>query len=176
MTKKSDQILQKSQTENKKRINIEHKRAEAGAENVENSKKTYGRDDVNEMAKLWQQETSIAIDETNQRRQLYNLIRKYGPDGTRAIIKRVGAMRKAKDRYAPSIMKPGDLTGKFSKLDKLIAWEERQQLTQPKLATAPKWYFDKPPVYEEISEDERAEVAEQFKEARKRLKFLQNNS
>lgn len=176
MTKKSDQTLLKSQTENKYRINIEHtKRDESAAQGVENSEKQErGRKDINELIDLWEVETKITIKgDQNQRRQIYNLTRKYGVEGTQLLIKRVGKMKQACDRYAPSIMKPSDLVGKYSKLDRMLAWEERQRFA-PKQPTPPRitpTKFED----EEISDEERARISAQIKAAREKLGFSHNN-
>lgn len=164
MTKKSYQTLQKSQTENKERINKTLKRDESVAE--------HGREDINELIELWEHETEIAIKgEANQRRQLYNLIKKHGLDGTKAIIRRVGKMRQAHDRYAPSILKPSDLVGKYSKLDRLLAWEEREKYKKPTPTPTLAFYRRMTPKQIEISDEERAEGMQKFKEAREKLGF-----
>ena len=162
--------------ENKYRINIEHtKRDESAAHGVENSdKQERGRKDINELVELWEAETKITIKgDQNQRRQIYNLTRKYGVEGTQLLIKRVGKMKQACDRYAPSIMKPSDLVGKYSKLDRMLAWEERQRFT-PKQPTPPRitpTKFED----EEISDEERARISAQIKAAREKLGFSRNN-
>lgn len=162
--------------ENKYRINIEHtKRADSDAQSVENSEKTErGRKDINELVDLWEAETNVAIKgDQNQRRQIYNLTRKYGAEGTRGLIQRVGKMKRACDRYAPSIMKPSDLVGKYSKLDRMLAWEERQRFT-PKQPTPPRIT---PTKFEEheISDEERARISAQIKAAREKLGFSRNS-
>ena len=162
--------------ENKYRINIEHtKRDESAAQGVENSEKQErGRKDINELIELWEAETKITIKgDQNQRRQIYNLTRKYGVEGTQKLIKRVGKMKQACDRYAPSIMKPSDLVGKYSKLDRMLAWEERQRFA-PKQPTPPRitpTKFED----EEISDEERARISAQIKAAREKLGFSHNN-
>lgn len=131
----------------------------------------YGREDINEIIDLWESETGITIKgDANQRRQVYNLIRKHGHEATKALVRRVGAMRRVHDQFAPQILKPGDLTGKYSKLERLEAWESRHQDQQPQVVIIPKLY--QPAPEREISDEERAEVSQRFKEARKTLPFL----
>lgn len=162
MTEKSDQTGQKGQTENKYRIKKEYKGDESPS---------YGREDINEIIDLWESETGITIKgDANQRRQVYNLIRKHGHEATKALVRRVGAMRRVHDQFAPQILKPGDLTGKYSKLERLEAWESRHQDQQPQVVMMPKLY--QPAPEREISDEERAEVSQRFKEARKTLPFL----
>ena len=161
--------------ENKYRINIEQtKRAESDAQGVENSEKIErGRKDINELVDLWEAETKITIKgDQNQRRQIYNLTRKYGTEGTQKLIKRVGKMKRACDRYAPSIMKPSDLVGKYSKLDRMLAWEERQRFApkQPTPARLEPTKFEE----HEISDEERERISAQIKAAREKLGFSRN--
>lgn len=187
MTKMSDQTYQKCQTENKERIKKEHK----GDENVaddekEANKQEYGREDINGLIELWEAETGISIKgQQNQRRQLYNLVRKYGLEGTQKLIERVGAAIRSGDRFAPQIATPSDLTGKYSKLPKLEMWEKRNEIARP-FGQGSGYQDDRPtpsylsggiPDYNGAfivkSDEERAKVSKMFKEARKTLPFLQ---
>lgn len=161
---------------------------ESAADGVENPKKQeYGREDINELVDLWQAETGIDIKgQQNQRRQLYNLLRKYGSDGTKALIRRVGNAIRSGDRFAPQIATPSDLTGKYSKLAKLDMWETRKQLARPfGQGSAPQ--DDRPtpeylrggiPDYNgafiPVSDEEHEKVSQMFKEARKTLPFMKN--
>lgn len=91
-------------------------------------KKSFGREDINRLVDLWQDETGISIKgQQNQRRQLYNLTRKYGLDKTKRIIEQVGKATRSGDKYAPIIATPSDLTGRFEKLSKLIMWHNRNK-------------------------------------------------
>ena len=173
--------------ENKERIKREYKGDEFVAEGVENSKKTeYGREDINELVELWQAETGIDIKgQQNQRRQLYNLLRKYGADGTKALVRRVGNAIRSGDRFAPQIATPSDLTGKYSKLAKLNMWETRNATARPfGQGSAPQDEqplpsylaingFENWPPEPEYSDEEHARVCQMFKDARKTLPFLQ---
>lgn len=175
MTKKSDQTCQKSQTENKYRINKEYKGDETVADE---SPKQYGREDINEIVDLWESETGISIKgQQNQRRQVYNLIRRHGYEATKALVLLVGESRRVHDQFAPQIATPSDLTGKYSKLERLRLWDERrkdgrtngsqQTAIMPPTFNAEEWDRKY-----QISDQERAEVSQRFKEARKTLPFL----
>lgn len=176
-------------TENKEKNKEKNKKGdESAAEGVENSKKQeYGREDINELVDLWQSETGIDIKgQQNQRRQLYNLLRKYGADGTKALIRRVGDATRSGDRFAPQIATPSDLTGKYSKLAKLDMWETRKRIARPfGQGSAPQ--DDRPtpeylrggiPDYNgafiPVSDEEHEKVSQMFKEARKTLPFMKN--
>lgn len=175
--------------ENKEKNKEKNKKGdESVADGVENSKKQeYGREDINDLVELWQAETGIDIKgQQNQRRQLYNLIRKYGSDGTKALVRRVGDAIRSGDRFAPQIATPSDLTGKYSKLAKLDMWEARRQNERP-LGQGSAPQDDRPipeylrggiPDYNgafiPVSDEEHARVSQMFKEARKTLPFLKN--
>lgn len=170
--KLADQTSQKWRTEIKEEI----KEKIIGDESVADEPKSYGREDINEIIDLWESETGITIKgDANQRRQVYNLIRKHGHEATKALVRRVGAMRRVNDQFAPQILTPADLTGKYSKLSRLEAWENRHQEQHPQVVIIPKRFdndeYDRK--YGRISDEERAEVSQRFKEARKTLPFLQ---
>ena len=155
--------------ENKERIKKEQINRDG------DKKEEYGRSDLNELVSLWKTQVGVDISkEPNQRRQLYNLVRKNKADGTKALIERVARMRKENDQYAPLILKPSDLTGKFSKLEKLIAWEERYRQKHPAPTITLAAMRNKPPKEDSISDEERAEVSRRFKEAREKLGFLKS--
>ena len=184
LTKKSGQALRKSQTYNK---DINKDKVFIGDDNVaggvENSKKEYGRADVNELTELWESETGISIKgQQNERRQLYNLIRKYGLEATRTLVRRVGATRRSRDRFAPQIAVPSDLTGKYSKLPRMQMWEERNQVSRPfgqsgavtpapPMATASikQGIPDYNGAWAELPDEEYAKVSKMIKEARNKL-------
>lgn len=175
LPKMSDQIAPKCQTENKYRINIESK-----GETPSEEKKDFGRADVNELVALWEKETGINIKgQQNQRRQLYNLVRKYGFDATKTLIKRVGVATNSPDRFAPQIATPSDLTGKYSKLPKLELWENRAKYARPFGTPAPsmatmnlkKGIPDYNGAWTDQTEDEHDKVSQMMQEARKKLQF-----
>lgn len=154
------------------------------AEGVENSKKEYGRADVNELAELWESETGISIKgQQNERRQLYNLLRKYGYEATKTLVRRVGATKRSRDRYAPQIAVPSDLTGKYSKLPRMQMWEERNQASRPfgqsgaipapaiAVAALKQGIPDYNGAWAEQSDEEFEKVSEMMKKARNKLNF-----
>lgn len=154
------------------------------AEGVENSKKEYGRADVNELAELWESETGISIKgQQNERRQLYNLLRKYGYEATKTLVRRVGATKRSRDRYAPQIAVPSDLTGKYSKLPRMQMWEERNQTSRssgqngaipaPAIAVAAlkQGIPDYNGAWAEQSDEEFEKVSDMMKKARNKLNF-----
>lgn len=142
-------------------------RGENVAEPVGNS---FGREDINELAELWEHETGVSIKgQQNQRRQLYNLTRKYGLDKTRGIIKLTGRAAKSQDRYAPIIATPSELTGRFEKLSKLRLWYMRNKTTQPTnttVAAIKREGADYNGAWDDPGDAERARVREMFKQAR----------
>lgn len=174
----ANQTSQIWRTENKVYIKENNTSAPSASETVEKSEE-YGRKDINELARLWESETGISvIKDQKERRQLYNLIRKYGSEATIALIRRVGAMRRENDRFAPNIATPSQLNGKYGKLHQLEAWEQRQkQAAGGPIPTPPPAYARNRGseqvdyAWEEISDEERAEGLRILAEARKRLGF-----
>ena len=116
-----------------------------------------------------------------QRRYAYNLIRKYGAEGAQELVERVAAMKRKNDRFAPNIAKLSDLMGKYSKLDKLEAWEQRQQAeskpNEPQY-TPPPAYFRTPDLsdygdaWREVPDEEHARISQQIKDARAKMPFF----
>ena len=108
--------------ENKYRINIEKKGDE----------QKFGREDINELEALWESETGITIKgQKQQRYALANLIKSRGYEATKALVRLVGDTRRSNDRFAPQIATPRELCGKYSKLERLLLWQERQKLAKP---------------------------------------------
>lgn len=151
----------------------------------EKETEAFGRDDINELADLWESETGIAIKkDKNERRQLYNLIRKHGRERMIALVKALGDIKRNGDRFAPQIATPRELTGKYSKLPRLELWLERKNASRQfgdnsKTIPAPSNAMPSREIpryggaFDEISETEREAVSAAFKEARKKLPFMQ---
>lgn len=146
---------------------------------------SYGRDDINEIVDLWEQETGTSIKgDKNERRQVYNLIRKHGAERTKALVRAVGDIRRNGDRFAPQIATPRELTGKYSKLGRLEMWMERKSISRPfgtqekPLTPCPDYAL--PPrdlpayggAFEVQSDEEREKVARMMAEKRKTLPFM----
>lgn len=154
-------------TENKERIKKEYI-------NDQKTKTEYGRADINELVDLWEKETGIDIKgQQHQRRQLYNLLKKYGSDATKTLVMRVGVASRSHDRFAPQIALPSDLMGKYGKLAKLQMWENRNKLARPFGSPAPLPVPTGIPDYngawDEQTDKEQAKVSEMMKQARKKL-------
>lgn len=179
VTSKSHQVRLKSNIENK----VENK-----DENIINapsadddSSKEYGRADINELIRSWSEQVHDIQGDKTQRRYAYNLIRKYGAEGAQELVERVSAMKRKNDRFAPNIAKLSDLMGKYSKLDKLEAWEQRQEAeskpNEPQY-TPPPAYFRTPDLsdygdaWREVPDEEHERISQQIKDARARMPFF----
>ena len=145
--------------------------------------KSFGREDINALADLWQQETGFDIKgEQAQRRQLYNLVRKYGMEKTRRVIQLAGRAVKSNDRFAPSVTKPAELVGKYEKLSKLIMWQNRNNVARqfgnskivpaPVMATASikRVVPDYGGAFDVQSDEEREKVREIMRKTKERIK------
>ena len=87
----------------------------------------YGNAEINKLLDLWQEQTGFSHHGTKaERYAINNLLRKNGYEAAEALIRRVGAARRSDDQFAPQIAKPSQLQGKYSKLEALTMWEERQ--------------------------------------------------
>ena len=190
MTKMSGLTLLKCKTENKERINREYIIKDyIGDENIaecadETKKEEFGRADINELADLWEQETGFSIKgNKKERNQLYNLLRKYGSDATKTLVMRVGVVRRSDDQFKPQSASPSDLTGKYSKLNKLVMWEERQKVKsraeeqELKEHPMPSYLRGGTPDYNgafiPVSDEEHEKVSQMFKDFRETAPFLQ---
>ena len=103
----------------------------------EEQPKSYGKAEINELLELWLEETGFDHKSAKaERYAINNLLRKNGYEATKALIRRVGRARRSDSQFAPQIAKPSQLQGKYSKLEALVIWEERQsQAEKPKTAT-----------------------------------------
>ena len=179
ITSKSHQVRRKSHTENKIENKVENIINAPSAD--DDSSKEYGRADINELIRTWSEQVHDIQGDKTQRRYAYNLIRKYGAEGAQELVERVAAMKRKNDRFAPNIAKLSDLMGKYSKLDKLEAWEQRQQAeskpNEPQY-TPPPAYFRTPDLsdygdaWREVPDEEHARISQQIKDARARMPFF----
>ena len=137
--------------------------------------------DINELIRNWSEQIHDIQGDKTQRRYAYNLIRKYGAEGAQELVERVAAMKRKNDRFAPNIAKLSDLMGKYSKLDKLEAWEQRQQAesrpNEPQY-TPPPAYFRTPDLsdygdaWREVPDEEHERISQQIKDARAKMPFF----
>ena len=133
-------------TENKERLNGEEslslkdksfKEAQAPTDESEieplneEQPKSYGKAEINDLLELWLEETGFDHKSAKaERYAINNLLRKNGYEATKALIRRVGRARRSDSQFAPQIAKPSQLQGKYSKLEALVIWEEREAKKQ----------------------------------------------
>ena len=149
----------------------------------EESQKRYGNAEVNEILDEWEEATGFSWHSTRQERFATNtLLRKYGSEATRALVRRVKVARRSDDQFAPQIAKPSQLLGKYEKLTALQLWEERQGKVEAKEveAHAPAFipeYMRPPepqPEWRDVrpsTPEEKAEVHRKAMEIRAKLPF-----
>ena len=88
--------------------------------------KRYGKAEINEILDEWEAATDFQWHGVRQERFAVNtLLRKFGPEATKALVRRVRTARRSDDQFAPQIAKPSQLVGKYEKLTALTMWEER---------------------------------------------------
>ena len=175
-------------TENKERLKREETIVAPAPEDdtddeqlSEESPKRYGNADINEILDLWEEATGFSHhSEKRERFAANNLLRKYGLEATKALIRRVEVARRSDDQFAPQIAKPSQLMGKYEKLTALKMWEERTAKREEaeransntpdfrKLYAnpeAPHYYHDCRP----STPEEKAEVHRKAEEIKKKL-------
>ena len=176
-------------TENKERLKREETivaqapEDETGDEQLkeDESPKRYGNADINEILDLWEEATGFSHhSEKRERFAANNLLRKYGLEATKALVRRVEVARRSDDQFAPQIAKPSQLMGKYEKLTALKMWEERTAKREEaerannntpdfrKLYAnpdAPHYYHDCRP----STPEEKAEVHRKAEEIKKKL-------
>lgn len=105
---------------------------ESGIEPLnEEQPKSYGKAEINDLLELWLEETGFDHKSAKaERYAINNLLRKNGYEATKALIRRVGRARRSDSQFAPQIAKPSQLQGKYSKLEALVIWEEREAKKQ----------------------------------------------
>ena len=120
-----------------KSFSLEDKSSKDGKADGESSKslneqeapKRYGNAEINDLLDLWAQETGFSHHGTKMERYaISGLLRQYGSEATKALIRRVGRATRSRDRFAPQIAKPSQLRGKYEKLTALTVWENRKDL------------------------------------------------
>ena len=157
---------QECPTENKVKNKVKNTSNDGGepqAKVVEKSE--YGNHEVNALLELWEHETGLTANVAKANRlAAYNLIRKKGFDGAKAVVELVGRSIRSGDKYAPRIASFRDLQGQYEKLSKLEAWEARQDagVQGVSMSFYERDYVDKP----EISDEEREKVREEIKRAK----------
>ena len=145
------------------------------------SPKRYGNADINEILDLWEEATGFSHhSEKRERFAANNLLRKYGLEATKALVRRVEVAIRSNDQFAPQIAKPSQLMGKYEKLTALKMWEERTAKREEaeransntpdfrKLYAnpdAPHYYHDCRP----STPEEKAEVHRKAEEIKKKL-------
>lgn len=97
--------------------------------NEQEAPKRYGSAEINDLLDLWAQETGFSHHGVKMERYaISGLLRQYGSEATKALIRRVGRATRSRDRFAPQIAKPSQLRGKYEKLTALTVWENRKDL------------------------------------------------
>lgn len=160
-------------TENKvkNKVNISTKvdSGEPQSEDVEKSE--YGNHEINALLELWEHETGITANVGKANRlAAYNLIRKKGFEGAKAVVELCGRAVKSGDQYAPRVSSFRDLQGQYERLSKLEAWEARRSAVDDGVSISYYSGGDDVAMFQDISDEERAKVREEIKQAKE--KFL----
>ena len=155
----AQQTCEELHTENKVKNKVENNNSE------EPKKSEYGNHEVNALLELWEHETGLTANVAKANRlAAYNLIRKKGFDGAKAVVELVGRAIHSGDKYAPRIASFRDLQGQYEKLSKLEAWEARQNPSTPGVSMS--FYERDESISKEISDEEREKTLEAMRKVR----------
>lgn len=148
-------------TENK----VENKVKIISNDSGEPQKSEYGNHEVNALLELWEHETGLTANVAKANRlAAYNLLRKRGFDGAKAVIQMVGRAIHSGDKYAPRIASFRDLQGQYEKLSKLEAWQARQNIADGGISMS---FYERDFVEErEISDEDRAKTLAAMRKVR----------
>lgn len=104
------------------------------AESGDEPSKKFGREDINEALEQWKEATGFDYSSNaTERRAIYNLLRRkdvqsYG--GFKALVSMVKSAGRVDNQFAPKIVKPSELGGKYSKLERLVNWSKKNEQRQ----------------------------------------------
>lgn len=163
-----------SHTENKVKNKVKSISNDSGEPQSGGVKKSeYGNHEINALLELWEHETGITANVAKANRlAAYNLIRKKGFEGAKAVVELVGRAIKSGDQYAPRVASFRDLQGQYEKLSKLEAWEARRSAPVERSGVGLDFYSDAgADDYVEISDEQRERNRQAILEARERLGF-----
>lgn len=157
----AQQTCEELHTENK----VENKVKIISNDSGEPQKSEYGNHEVNALLELWEHETGLTANVAKANRlAAYNLLRKRGFDGAKAVIQMVGRAIHSGDKYAPRIASFRDLQGQYEKLSKLEAWQARQNIADGGVSMS---FYERDLVEErEISDEDRAKTLAAMKKVR----------
>lgn len=125
--------------------------------------KRYGKAEINEILDDWEAATDFQWHGVRQERFAVNtLLRKFGLEATKALVRRVRVARRSDDQFAPQIAKPSQLVGKYEKLTALTMWEERCARIKAKAAEMEGPDFRKLYNMGERPEDESEDYAPEY--------------
>lgn len=144
--------------------------------------KTYGKNEINEFMQRFKGATDCDCSKIRKERYaVNNLLKKHSSGEIDEILNILAEATESGDRYAPSITKPSELVGQYSKLDKLKAWHKRRkapETPEPVLRDAPPMAFapmmnhasDLPPI-RVLSDEEHAEASRVIREIKATAKW-----
>lgn len=158
----AQQTCEELHTENK----VENKVYISTKVDSEEPKRTeYGNHEVNALLELWEHETGLTANMGKANRMAaYNLIRKKGFDGAKAVVELVGRAIHSGNQFAPRVASFRDLQGQYEKLSKLEAWEARQN---PSVKGVSMSFYERDSAPDrEISDEDRAKTLAAMKKVR----------
>ena len=101
-----------------------------GSSSPDTSTKQFGNADINAMLEKWEDATGYDYTANKfERRAIYNLMRRKDIEAQGGLIPLISLVKEANhidNRFAPKILKPSELGGKYSKLERLLEWAKHK--------------------------------------------------
>lgn len=96
--------------------------------------KDYGNEDINDALELWEDATGFNYkSNAGERRAIYNLLRRKDVQalgGFKPLVSMVKDASRMDNHFAPQIVRPSELGGKYSKFEKLINWANKKKANE----------------------------------------------
>lgn len=133
-------------------------------------KSEFGDKNVNELMTYWSQKIGIKASQSKPNRNACaTLIRQKGIEGAKRIVDLIYEAIHSQGLYAPSISSFADLYGAYGKMAKLEAFAIRLEAKNASERKISALYRNSVPVYDEPTDDDRAQTSKAMKVAREKL-------
>lgn len=139
--KNKEKVKEKKNIDSKESILAQEPNSELEEDSSKGAEQTeFGNASINEAFAQWQDATGYDF-KSNQyeRRAMFNLLRRkdiqaFG--GFKLLVSLVKEANRISNQFAPKVIKPSELGGKYSKFEKLVEWSKRKD-NDSQASTAP---------------------------------------
>lgn len=158
-----NKVIKKNNIDSKESILAQEPNREFEEDSSKSEKRTeFGNHDINEAFDQWQDATGYDLKSNKyERRAMFNLLRRkdiqaFG--GFKPLVLLVKEANHISNQFAPKIIKPSELGGKYSKFEKLVEWSKRKSEESNRTTDAKSNKFIRP-----LTECEDALIRSYFK-------------